>query len=111
MQSLDYIREKCRVAVISLAWGTESLQERLSDSYISALERLKAEELPPEMRDDFESVVYELTKIKPTSDEGSLAASVAQLDDDTANELIERIVGLFETVCRLLGPEEDCPDE
>ncbi len=63
--SLDYVWEKFFVAVHSLAGGQGSIKERLFSAYISALIRLKPDDLPREMQQEFSMLQEELTKGTP----------------------------------------------
>lgn len=107
MVSLDYVWEKFNAAVTSLAESTDTLQGRLADVYFSQLIRLSPDDLPADMRDDFKLLIHELTKISPTDNECCIDASAAKLGEQTACDLIERVVNLYGLVCRRLGPDED----
>ena len=104
--ALDYAWEKLYAAVLTLAEGSSPVQQRLADAYVSQLMRLTAADLPADMQDDFKLLSHELTKIAAVSGEGTAAASADRLGEQTARDLVERVVGLYEAVCRRLGPEE-----
>lgn len=101
--SIDHSWEKLNLAVNSLARSTQSLQKRLATAYIYNLSHLRIEELPEEMRDEFQQVRRELTKVEPIADEGRIAATTNEMSDDEAGELISRIVSMYDAVVRELG--------
>lgn len=104
--SLGYTWEKLYVAVSTLAAGQRSIQERLEDAYISALIRLKADDLPDDLQDDFRKLQDELTNVEPVGNEGSVAVSTRAMNGDRASEIAEQIVSMFTHVARRY-PEED----
>ncbi len=73
--SYHYALEKLWQAVDVLAAGSESLRERLMDAAI-ALNVLKANDFPPEIRDDFVSLMQELTCKPAKGSEGPIVATI-----------------------------------
>jgi hypothetical protein len=108
--SLSYTWEKFHVAVSSLASGTGSIQERLCNAYtysLMLLEVHKPDDLPAEMRDDFEQIVRELTAVEPVGSEGSVQASTNAMTDLKASEIAEKIVSLYDEITRMCAVEAD----
>lgn len=102
--SLNYTWEKFYVAVSSLASGTGSIQERLCNAYTGSLMLLNIHEpndLPADMRNDFEEITRELTTVDPVGDEGSVRASTNAMTDMKASEIADRIVSLYDRITRL----------
>lgn len=102
--SLSYTWEKFHVAVSSLASGTGSIQERLFNAYTGSLMLLEVHEpndLPADMRDDFEEITRKLTAVEPVGDEGSVWASTNAMTDMEASEIADRIVSLYDRITRL----------
>jgi hypothetical protein len=89
------------VAVLALAAGQSSIQKRLEDAYISALIRLKPDDFPDDLQDDFRKLQDELTSV-----EGSVAVSTRAMSGDRASEIAEQIVSMFNQVARKY-PEKD----
>jgi hypothetical protein len=72
-----YTWEKFFTAVLILATGQNSLQERLADAYISALMRLDLDDIPKDMHSEFEEIQTSLTRVEPTGHEGSVNATTS----------------------------------
>jgi len=96
--SLDYVHEKFSAAIESMAASPESLQRRIADAYLSQLMRLNADDLPDEIRMDFKIVSEQLTSCEPAGNEGSVMASVNQMNDSDALEIARRIVHMSDVV-------------
>jgi hypothetical protein len=89
-------------ATRALAWHTGSLQERLADAYADHLLQVVANELPTELQPAFRDVEERMTAVVDDSDDPFRAAA-AQLSDDEARAMIERIVALFGRLASGLG--------
>src|ERR671925_654607 len=96
---IDHVWEKLYLAVLGMARSTQPLQERLANAYVSALHQLEDEDLPEDLIDDFEKVIEALTRVgEPVLEgEGSVHATVREMDDETARQLIEEIVDLYDS--------------
>jgi hypothetical protein len=92
----NYTWEKLYTAILTLASGQFSLQERLADAYISSLMRLRPEDLPRGLRDEFIELGKRLTCVEPEGDEGSVYATVRAMDTETARGLAEKIVSMYD---------------
>lgn len=86
--SPGYVREKLFVAVDTLATGTGSIQKRITDAWVSALMRLKAEDFLPEDRDVFTALRDQMVG------HGTFEEATARMSDDEAHEHARRIVEL-----------------
>ena|SRR5215216_5083911 len=99
--SLSYGWEKFHVAVLCLASGRGSIQDRLANAFVSALIRLEPkEDLPPELQTEFSSIVEEMTKVGPTGDEGSIMATANIMPAERASAIAEKIVEMYDTITR-----------
>jgi hypothetical protein len=92
----NYTWEKFFTALLILATGQSSLQERLADAYISALMRLDFDDIPKDMHDEFREIQESLTRVKPIGDEGSVNATVRVMGEIEAKRLAEKIVSLYD---------------
>ena len=102
--SLDYTWEKLHVAVIDLAAGTGSIQDRLYYAYSGALILLyEQDDFPEEMREQFEAIQTELTSVKPSGNEGSIKASTDAMTDSKATEIAKKIVSLYDSITRIVA--------
>jgi len=101
--SLSYAWEQFYSAVRGLAmWNP--IQERLCGAYVFHLIHVKVEDLPENIRDDFRKLQAELTSGKPTGVEGTVAAFCNGLTDEQAASYADRIIDMYDTVARHLGP-------
>jgi hypothetical protein len=92
----SYTWEKFFTAVLTLATGQNSLKDRLADAYISALIRLRPDDLPGPMREEFAELKQALTNVEPIGDEGRVFATVKNMEELQARELAERIVNMYD---------------
>jgi hypothetical protein len=87
--------ERLGLAVVMLAKGTGSIQERLAEAFLY-LHALKEKDFSDEnLRADFKLIYETLTKAG-----GSLSSRELKLDDDEAQEQAVWIVRLFSNVMR-----------
>ena len=92
--TLDYVWEKLHLSVLTLSTGDGSPRERLSTAYFPQLFNLDDAELPdnvPELTD----IVARLART--LDGETSVLRGI---DDDEARQIIERLIGLYDRVCR-----------
>lgn len=108
MMKYGYAWEKLYVAVKTLAASEERLQERLAAAWIHSGARLSysvTPYLPNELQAEYDSIHKALTNVSD-SDRGAVAATCAAMSDDEASDLAERIVSLYDSVCRTHYGEE-----
>lgn len=108
---LDNVFEKLLGAVETLTSGTGPLKQRLHASYrdIGVLDpgQLAAEDA--ELAEDLEALKDEFTWLPPDEerpDLGTLYGTLNSLDKNEAQTLAQRVVGLYEDVCRELYAQE-----
>lgn len=82
----EYAWEKFHQAVLTLV-GSQSIQERLGSTCAEYLSRLKPEDIPDELQDDFKQI-QELQTVELS--DGRMNA--ANLSDEQADKLAEKIV-------------------
>lgn len=103
MRSLEYTHEKLWAAVLILAEGDGTVQQRLADAYTSQLVRLTRDDFPLDMRDPFIRIENRLTARDPIGDEGRAAATMAVMDEFDARSVVEVIVSMYGEICRRMG--------
>ena len=86
--------QRFRNAVESLATGTGSLQQRLTDAYAIQLHCLRREDFPESLQEIFASIDLYLTRKDAKGDEGTIAATTMSLPDDHAIRIAKAIVDL-----------------
>jgi hypothetical protein len=95
--------EKFYEAVRSLAsWGT--IQERLANTYICYLAELESDNLPEEIKNDFDDFRNKLTDNKPLGEENAVEIKIKNMSDQEAFEFTERIIDMYEYIARREGP-------
>ena len=94
---MSYTWEKTYAAVLMLANGTSSLQSRLADAYIGALMRLKREDFPIMLRDNFDAIAEAYHQVSDPVI-GSAKASMNTLDEIQAEELATKILSLYSAI-------------
>jgi hypothetical protein len=99
--SLGYVREKFRIAVLTLATGDDPLRQRFADAWVTALARVQVDELPPEIRIEFSGMISKMTASQDAGAEGAIAGGEQELTDDDARQLAETIVSIYAELCRL----------
>lgn len=103
--SVDYAWEKLHVAVLVMARGSGSLQERLVDAFLSFHPIRPDEDLPAGLRPAYEAIVERLTEVEPRGDEGQVQATARAMGEADARQLIEDIVSLYDHVARRMPSE------
>jgi hypothetical protein len=101
-------RRACRVT--SMATSTDSLQNRLANTYIYGFHTIGLDvdaDLPPNLRSVYREIEKSLTKEPARGDEGSVVATTSVMRDEEAKKLIEQIVYLYDEVAQLIGGESE----
>jgi hypothetical protein len=76
--------------------GPEDLRSRLFDAYVHNLFRLKPEDFPEELRDEFARFERSFTWLPPeTRGEGTILATLRAMSDDEAERLAQKVVELL----------------
>lgn len=100
MVDVSYAREKLTVGIISLAKGSDSIQKRLFDAYMS-FHPLRERDFPEDLQENYREIMDLLTKVKPKGDEGSVKATLNQMSEEDANVIAEKLAILcFEVIER-----------
>ena len=93
----EYAWRKFHEAVLTLV-GSQSIQERLGSACVDYLSRLKPDEIPDELQDDFKQIQELQTVELP---DGGMNAE--NLSDEQADKLAEKIVSMYDDLARRLG--------
>lgn len=92
----SYTWEKFFNALISLAAGRASLQERLAAAWMYSLAMLREDDLPKSLRAEFAELKEQIIRKEPVGDDGLVRAAIWNMDDETAHELAEKIVSIYD---------------
>ena len=103
MRSLEYTHERLWATVLVLAEADGAIQERLATAVTSQLLHLSPDDLPFDMRDPFIEIERRLTVKDPVSDQDSVHATTAVMDDFEARSIVEAIVSMYGEICRRTG--------
>ena len=94
--SRSYAFEKFYAAITGMATSPASLQERVADAYLSSIMRVEVKDLPAEFWTAFKNLETRLTKEEPIGEEGIVAATVARMSIEEAEELAQIIYRIFD---------------
>jgi hypothetical protein len=108
MSHLFYGYEKFGNAVHELAASSKPIKERLRNATYH-LGVLREENIPEEMRDEFNGLYERITSGRPQNREGTLTATVNQITDDEAVEIASDIVSLNNRLILWRGRNWDNP--
>lgn len=95
--------ERFYEAIRSLSsWGT--IQQRLANTYLFYLVDVKRQELPEEIRKNFDDLCKALTGGGSFDDETAVRNTASKLTNEEAFEYAERIIDMFDFIARRQGP-------
>jgi hypothetical protein len=77
-----------------------ALKQRLTDAFTRHLIDMPTQDLPGEVRQDFEALRQSMTRIRPTHGECPVAATVRKMSIGEADACAARIVALLDTLHR-----------
>jgi hypothetical protein len=104
---LSLIWQQLHLTVRALATGQRGINERLTSAYLSQLMDFRSEDLPVDMRDDFEEIYEEITRIKLDGEEESIIATISGMEPETASSIADQIFSLFDVATRKYFVERD----
>ncbi len=91
--------ESLHKATLELAKST-ALKQRLTDAFTRHLLDLPTQEMPGELRQDFEALRQSMTRVRPHHGECPVAATVRKMSIGEADACAARIVALLDTLHR-----------
>jgi uncharacterized protein YecA (UPF0149 family) len=86
-------------ATLELA-KSSALKQRLTDAYTRYLIDLPTQDLPGEVRQDFEALRQSMTRVRPQHGECPVAATVRKMSIGEADACAARIIALLDTLHR-----------
>ena len=86
-----------------------TVKERLQAAYRLQLADIDSEQLPADVRKDFESLRDALTREKPMRGEDAVAATIRKLSSREADELAANLIEIFATFSRTQDIEPTRP--
>jgi hypothetical protein len=98
--------QRFHAAALDLA-RSGTVKERLQRAYRQHLADLDENQLPPELRAEFASLVRTLTREKPMRGEDALAATIRKLSNSDSDKIAGTLVELFGRLSRLSDGEAD----
>lgn len=72
-----------------------NIKQRLITAFSKHLEELDAQQLPKEMRGEFQSIIRQMTCVRPLRGETAVVATVRKMSVEEAGACAQRIVGLL----------------
>lgn len=103
MEDYSYAWEKYYNALRFLV-GPGDQRERVEHAFVHSLIRLLDQDVPPQFLVEHKALVDDASSVSAQGDEGSIAATLSSLDDSAVDKLAERIVDLYDSICRLRAP-------
>lgn len=94
---MSYTWEKFHEAIRTLA-GKGTQQERIISAY-SKISRLEPDNIPEEIQEDFRELEADITKVQ--GDEGSVKATVRQMNEGEISRVIDKIISMHNDIMRL----------
>lgn len=91
--------EKFHFAALELA-GSGPIKQRLIGAYAHHLGDLADDQLPHEMRDEFNALKNALCAVRPLKGEDPVRATVRKMSDGEASRYATQIVNLFSLAAR-----------
>ena len=91
--------EKFQGATLSLA-RSGSIKDRLVEAYRNYLAEVTEDELPRELREQFQYVRCSLTREPPQRGEDAIRATVRKLSSDEAEDIAENVVQMLSVLAR-----------
>jgi hypothetical protein len=104
---LSLIWQQLHLAVRALATDQGEINERLTSAYLTQLMELKSEDLPDDMKDDFEAIYDEITRVKLDGEEESIIATINGMEPEDASRIAHQIFALFDVATRKYFVERD----
>lgn len=101
--------ESLHKATLELA-KPSSLKQRLTDAFSRYLIDLPTQDLPGEVRQDFEALRQSMTRIRPQHGECPIAATVRKMSIGEADACAARIVALLDTLHRTAAAAPSKPN-
>lgn len=90
---------------MSTLTGSGSQKQRLAGALSGSLIHIKPDQdLPSEIRSEFEQFMEEMTSVDAEGEEGTIQATVESLDEMGVHQAVERIISFHDTVCRHQEP-------
>ena len=77
-----------------------ALKQRLTDAFTRHLLRLPSQDMPVEVRQDFEALRQSMTRMRPQNGECPVTATVRKMSIGEADACAARIVALLDTLHR-----------
>jgi len=91
--------ESLHKATLELA-KSSALKQRLTDAFTRYLIDLPTQDLPGEVREDFEALRQSMTRIRPQQGECPVVATVRKMSIGEADACAARIIALLDTLHR-----------
>lgn len=104
---LGYVWEKLHLSVLAIADGEGSLTERIANAYVSQFIRLDHSDLSQidrDVADEIQDLLVQLRRTYREGEGGRIVGDLHEVNDSEARRLVERLVSVYDKVCRLSGP-------
>ena len=82
-------------AAVRILAGDGNVKERLQRAFEENLDAIPDDELPGELKDDFQALRSRMTRVEPHDGEGSVCASVRKMSAKEASSCAVSVVSLY----------------
>lgn len=110
-RGINYGLQQLTIAVRGLATSRDSLQDRLRVAYTHHITHIQPENLPDELAEDLARLKRRLTQEQLAAGVGPVTTTTNAMDDETARELIDAIVTMWDTTARIKGAMDHESDQ
>jgi hypothetical protein len=100
----SYGWEKLHTAIHSLC-GQGTQAERLINAICYSIINITPEnDLPEEMRAEFQEFMNEMTSVTAEGSEGNIQATINTLDEIALSRAVDKVISFYDTICRHREP-------
>ena len=96
---MDNVLDLLQQAITTLSQGG-SIKDRLADAYATHLIQLDVDDLPEQLRSEFESMCAAMCRERPLPRESAIRASVRKMSNEEASRHAELVVRIFAAAAR-----------
>ena len=103
---MTYHVDRLRAAVTVLV-GDGHIKQRLVRAYQNHIEAIRDDELPAELRTEFEALRAAMHRVAPLNGEGPVRASVRKMSVEDASDCAISVLTMYGAAMRLAGDRQD----
>jgi len=74
------------------------------DAYVESIIFVRPEQVPENIQDELQQFNEDITRVEAEGNEGRVQATVNTMEDDEVQRFIDRIITMYDTITRHVGP-------